>query len=386
MLEEVDLPCITSTFPTLTPMNRRCTLQDVALRAHCSKSTVSLALRNDRRIPERTRLKIQRCARELNYRPDPALASIAAHRWQSRTSSSGSVLAFLTTRHPGGFCLDDAALVGARQQAEELGYRLEHFESEDYPHEEHLARVLEHRGIRGIIMGQLMRERFLKRFPWGSFCGVGCNVGFFRPPLHLVTPDHAHAVKRAYSEAYRRGYRRIGMVLFDEPNAIDDFDKVSAYLFCVEQSGVRGEKIPVAHVAPVQERTELIRWYRDHKPDCVLGLNVSIAWWLRQRNVRIPDTTGFVALMATSDEDPEVVRKNATMTRLDHCPELLGRTAVSQLDVLLRTNQMGSPAQPTTMMVEATWQEGASLPIRASSLARDGGDEGRSLESVGVRI
>jgi DNA-binding LacI/PurR family transcriptional regulator len=190
-------------------MNRRTTLADVAAEARCSKSTASLALRNDPRIPEGTRVRVQVCARALKYRPDPALSYIAARRWQTRTSPSGSVVAFITTNHPQGIFLDEGALRGARQQAEEFGYRLDHFRAEDYGDPTHLARVIHHRGIRGVIMGKLMREDFLAHFPWSEFCGVACDTGFYKAPLHLVMPDHSHAVKRAFHEASDRGYRRI---------------------------------------------------------------------------------------------------------------------------------------------------------------------------------
>jgi len=348
-------------------MNCRTTLADVAAQANCSKSTASLSLRNDPRIPETTRQRVQACARQLNYRPDPALAFIAACRWQTRSTPSGSTVAFITTNHPQGIFLDEGQLNGARRQAEAFGYRLEHFRFEDYRDPAHLARVIQHRGIRGIIMGKLMRDDFLTRFPWGEFCGVACDTGFYKPPLHLVMPDHSHAVKRAFQEAERRGYRRIGLVLFNEPNAIDDFDKVAAFLYCISFLPPGMARLPVARLQPGDSET-LAQWVRQHRPDCVLGLNALIAWSLRQSGVRVPDRIGFVALMSTIGKNAEEARYNAEFTTLDHCPELLGRKALEQLDILLRTNHQGIPPQPVTMMVEAAWVEGATLPARGKTV------------------
>ena len=345
-------------------MNLRPTLVDVADRAQCSKSTVSLALRNDPRIPEATRLRIQTCARELNYRPDPALACIAAYRWRSRTTPSGSVVAFITTHHPRGIFLDDGALRGARRQAEQFGYRLEHFRAEDYPDPAALARVIQHRGIRGVIVGQLMREDYVHKFPWTDFCGVACNTGFYKAPLHLVMPDHSHAVKRAFHEAYQRGYRRIGLALFDEPNAIDDFDKVSAYLYCLSFLSPDAVRIPVGHFDPT-DPSAMGSWLKEHRPDCMLGLNAFVMQWLASSRLVVPDQVAFVALMGNVSGVREAGDGQGPMlTALDHCPELLGRTALEQLDILLRTNQQGIPAQPISMMVEACWIEGETLPDR----------------------
>ncbi|HRE82426.1 MAG TPA: helix-turn-helix domain-containing protein, partial [Opitutaceae bacterium] len=64
------------------------------------KATVSLALRNHPKIPEVTRQRLQRLAESLGYRPDPALARIAAHRWKTRDHPSEFVIAFVSCSHP----------------------------------------------------------------------------------------------------------------------------------------------------------------------------------------------------------------------------------------------------------------------------------------------
>ena len=68
--------------------------------------------------------------------------------------------------------------------------------------------------------------------------------------------------------------------------------------------------------------------------------------------------------MSTIDKEPEAIRYNAEITTLDHCPELLGRTALERLDILLRTNHSGIPTQPVSMMVETSWVEATTLPYR----------------------
>jgi LacI family transcriptional regulator len=224
--------------------------------------------------------------------------------------------------------------------------------------------VIQHRGIRGVIVGQLMREDYVHKFPWADFCGVACNTGFYKAPLHLVMPDHSHAVKRAFHEAYHRGYRRIGLALFDEPNAVDDFDKVSAYLYCLSFLSPNATRIPVGHFDPTDPGA-MDSWLKEHRPDCVLGLNPFVAHWLANSNEQVPGQMAFVALMGNVDGASEIAREGGPpLTLLDHCPELLGRTALEQLDILLRTNQQGIPVQPITMMVEARWIEGETLPNR----------------------
>jgi LacI family transcriptional regulator len=63
----------------------RATLRDIARRAGCHYSAVSLALREHLRIPEATRLRIQEIAHQLGYQPDAMLAALCAYRDQKQT-------------------------------------------------------------------------------------------------------------------------------------------------------------------------------------------------------------------------------------------------------------------------------------------------------------
>src|SRR5690606_32730636 len=63
-----------------TMESARILLRNVALEAGVSVATVSRALRNDREVSRKTAQHIQSLARRLGYRPDPALASLAAYR------------------------------------------------------------------------------------------------------------------------------------------------------------------------------------------------------------------------------------------------------------------------------------------------------------------
>ena len=56
--------------------NRRPNMQQIANVAGVSKSAVSLALRNDPRIPESTRFRIQKIAEKMGYRRNPVVDSL----------------------------------------------------------------------------------------------------------------------------------------------------------------------------------------------------------------------------------------------------------------------------------------------------------------------
>lgn len=64
-------------------MPGRVTIKDLARAAGVSTTTVSLALRDDARISQATRARVQAVAAQLGYSRDPALAALVALRDES---------------------------------------------------------------------------------------------------------------------------------------------------------------------------------------------------------------------------------------------------------------------------------------------------------------
>jgi LacI family transcriptional regulator len=334
---------------------------DVARAAGVGKTTVSLALRDHPKITLATRQRVKAVAEKLGYRPDPALAQIAAHRWRTREHPSDFVLAFITTPHPWAHNETVPELrVAAMEHGTRLGYHVEHFRQEDYPGPKPLARVLFHRGIRGVIVGQILDERFVQEFPWESFTSVGCHVGYVRPPVNVVIPDFHHGVARAWSEAVAAGYRRIGVALLQEMQAVDLFDKVSAALFCQSRQTPEVAQIPVRHF-PMDDQQEFQKWLEEYQPDVVLGWNVTVCSWLARCGRQVPRDIAFVSL----DNFPSTVFNDCQVTGLNPDYALIGHTAVEQLDLLLRANRSGIPTRPLTVHVPSEWIPGETLPAAA---------------------
>jgi LacI family transcriptional regulator len=365
-------------------MPLRPTLQDVARAAGVGKTTVSLALRNNPKIPDATRKRVQTAAQQLGYRPDPALARIAAYRWRTRETDSGTTIAYIAMKHPwSGGESHSAARRGAAEQADALGYRFETFRYEDYNSPENLGRVLYNRGIPGVLVGQVFVPNFAERFPWEQFAAVGCNIGYHRPPVHLVMPDLAHAVHRAWTEALRVGARRIGVALLAEPQAVDRFEKLSALYFCQRHPGAEGVESDVRSF-PLRAIAEFSRWLDTFRPEVVLGFNNSVYWWLREAGRRVPENVRFVSLDTDHIEEPHIAG-------LSHNYTLLGRTAMDFLDVQIRQNHVGPPAHPIILEVESAWCDGVTLGSEpaenrmGSGAAPIDGAESGEAESVGVK-
>jgi LacI family transcriptional regulator len=338
-------------------MEARPTLQDIADLVGVGKATVSLALRNHPKISTATRDRVKAAAEKLGYRPDPALSKIAAHRWRSREHPSDFVVAFITMRHPWTRSEPLVEMrLAAREHGARFGYVVEHFCLDDYSGAAQLSRVLLNRGIRGVLLGQLFCDDFLQQFQWDSFCCVSCQVGYVKPPVNLVLPDFHHAVVQAWQEAARAGAQRIGVALLGEMEAVDLFDKVSAVLYCQSRVTPDLPRLPVCHFPP-SDRAPFAAWMETEQPDVVLGFNDGVYWWLREIGRLVPQEVGFVSL----DTVPVRLTENLRLTGMDPDYSQIGRTALEQLDLLLRTNQQGIPARPLTVHVPYVWIAGDTL-------------------------
>ena len=339
----------------------RVTLRDIARRTGLSTATVSRALHNSSHLPEGTRARVRQVAMEMGYQRDPMLSALASHRWIRRSlADGGAALA----------ALSDCFLEGKNGMAERAaayGYRLEVYPIGDFPDPQRLADVLYARGILGLVVGPIRTSGFCAAFDWSRFVAVACSVAGERPPVHLVIPNHFRAVQHAWDWAWARGFRRIGLAIFDQPQAIDFHDRCAAFLDRQQYVPVAQRlavlKVPpwVSDIAELHPgyvlRHEAIRvtraWVRQEHPELVLGFNDSIRWLLRDAGWHTLETMPFVDLWLHH------VESKATGLYLP--ADEIGRHAVDRLDSLLRIGERGISQHPTTMAIDFAWHEGSGL-------------------------
>lgn len=347
-------------------MEPRPTLRDVAQRAGVSKTTASLAMRDHTKIPLATRNKVKLAAAEIRYRPDPILSHLAAHRWKQGTQAHDPVIAYVSTRHPvSGVEPEPEIRRGAMAYGERLGYRVEHFAMEQYRGAEHLGRVLQYRGVRGVIIGKVFDPAFVRDFPWEHFSATAADVGYVRPPVNTIMPDFLRGVVDTWKRAFDGSYRRIGAAFLKEPAAFDRLDKDSAVLFCQSQFPCSPCPVPLQHFSTTTDRAPFRSWLRRHRPDVVLGFNDTVYWWLREEGCRMPEDLAFVSLI-TEPSGPG----DRVIAGLEADWAAIGRLAVEQVDILLRTNQAGLPERPVVTEVPCIWHDGSTFPAARVSAAR----------------
>lgn len=189
----------------------------IAAEVGLERSTVSLALRNDPRIPEATRQRVQEAADRLGYTPNPLLSEMARRRWKGGALLEKETIAFIQTvadEHP--------MIAPARAHANRLGYRLEPVDPAELKTDRRLSDVLRSRGIRGVLFEQMTLEDRIRELEWDQFSVVQCGLLARTTWHHRVGVDLIEMINRSAEEAWSRGYKKVGFLLPMLPGLYSD--------------------------------------------------------------------------------------------------------------------------------------------------------------------
>lgn len=341
----------------------RPTLADIARRVGCSKYTVSLALREDRQISAATRAKVQEVATELGYRPNATVSHLMAQLRASRTTRFQAKLALINanrdeqalTKHP----TIPTYVRGCESRAARTGYAFDRFWMHDPKlNAKRLARILQTRGIRGIILVGLMdSNRLPAEFAslWKAFPTVVTGVRTREPALSFCCVDHHNLALQAMERALALGYRRPGLVL-DE--VIDELieRRFSAGFQTGQNSLPLARRLPVFSrgVAAAKEPPEFRAWLDRHQPDVVFTLYNHVTHWIEAAGKRVPQDVGIIQL-EWRDSRPDVAGMNQHNFAV-------GEAAVDMVISQIHNNETGVNEFPRATMIGATWVDGPSAP------------------------
>lgn len=343
------------------------TIRDVAREAGVSKSTAARALSGDPRTKSSTAENVRRAAERLGYCPDPALSTIAAMRWRGRRNNRGIVLAFITCQDSPFLTSGPKAsrvFLGAKAQAEALGYSLEHFDLRSYPDGESLGRILHNRGITGIILGQIMKSDPPLNLPWERFCCVAAGTGLLKHPFDTVDSDVFTGTLRVLEEVCRLGRRRIGICLMHGGTSERDIRRLGAALSFQQMSVRREDRVPVLDHDGLEEKI-FLQWFQKHRPDTVISLNNITYWWLMKNKIAVPGDTAYACL--------ELMEAEPGIAHLSYPARRIGEMAASLLDMQLRENIRGIPVERHVLRITPTWVPAESIGAGVGKVSKSSG-------------
>jgi LacI family transcriptional regulator len=340
------------------PIPKPVRLQDIADQAGVSRATVSLALRDHHSISPPTRARIHALAEKLGYRPNPLVSALMTYQRATQPQRAVNlVLAFVinfSRRAAWRNYLSEDLLSSAAARAQQHGYRLDEFWLGDSRlSDRRLSAVLYQRGVPGVIVAPLPSAHGHLRMEWPHFSVVAIGNSMLRPPVHRVTTNRFLAMRLAVRHLRRLGFRRLGLAIHVNQDARVDHQWGAAFLW--EQ-----QRVPVAQrTSPfvVEERDwnarKFAEWWAANQPEVVLGYDPVIIRWLRNEGKRVPEEVGFVHLW-----NPD---QSGQFAGIYHDPPAIGAAAVDFLVGMIQRNERGVPSAPQTLLLEARWQNGATL-------------------------
>jgi DNA-binding LacI/PurR family transcriptional regulator len=330
---------------------------DVAKRAGVHQTTVSLVFRNHPSVPAETRERVMRVAREMGYKKHPLLAALMSTRLRVSPGPGNPVLAFLTDFERRDRWQESptavAMLAGARQRAQQLGYRVEIFWAGDPEvRPARLAEILKARNIHGLLLAPTHAPRALLQFDFGPFAVVGLGVSDETSSILSVAHDHFNGMTLAIRQAAMSGRQRLGVCLTIPANERVRERWLAAHALATKPNGTLA-RLP-AWEGPIAEAA-FAKWLKTHKPDALIGtFDRKVLPHLRSLGYDMPDDLAMVALSVLEDE--------RFYAGIDQRSTDIGGRAVDLLVGALNHNEAGLLPMHQVLHIEGAWQPGKSLP------------------------
>lgn len=344
---------------------KRVTISDIAARLGVSKTTVALALRKHPRISEQRRKEVQKVAAEMGYAPDPLLAALASYRTTVHPAKIQNAIAWINhwdqpEQLRKGHREFDAYWRGAQSAARHYGYSLEEIRWEPEYTARRFEQILLTRAIRGVLIPPHPTPPDWEDFDWNRFSVIRFGLSVPRPDSHLVTSDQQRAVVMALKRISSYGYKEIGMIV---PQQLDQNigGNYSGGFYAAQKllqvPGVKSLLISTgsSEAAPEKSRKALLQWLKKVNPDAILTADAFVPQVLRELGYAVPKD---IAVAGTSIDVP-------VDAGIDQHSEAIGQMAVEMLISQINLNERGEPANPSRILIESRWREGASLPRKA---------------------
>jgi LacI family transcriptional regulator, galactose operon repressor len=336
-------------------------LQDIADRAGVSKATVSLALRNHSSIPPTTRKRIQDLARELGYQPNPLVSALMTYQRTTKVQRAKHLTLAIVVNFSHNdrwqYYLSDDLISAAAAQAGRHGYQLEEFWLGDLKiSPQRLSAILYQRSIPGVIVAPLPAARGHLNMEWNHFSPVAIGYSLLKPTLHRVTTDRFKAMRLAVRRLRQMRYVRIGLAMHSNQDTRVNHQWGAAFLW--EQKQIPSSEQTTPFLVEERDWNErgFAKWFERNQPEVVLGYDPSIVDWLKKLGRKVPEDVGFAHLWNAD--------RSGRFAGLYHDPPAIGAAAVDFLVGMIHRNERGIPPAPQTLLLDATWQDGATVRRR----------------------
>ena len=335
-------------------------MADLAQAAGVGKATVSLALRNDPRIRESTRRRIQALAKKMGYRANPMVALVMSQLRSGSTKKYRGSLALIGLTVTQTIAEQNhtfrSLLRGFENRATSLGYQVDQFWSDDLLLQGNpkLPDVLQARGIQGVAFLGLPPKATLPNWTESIIAhqvSVVLGTRPSSPPIHCSSNDQYSTSFDAVRQLHDLGKKRPGLVISSAIDAILYGRFSAAFLQSQATTGEPLHKITerIWWFQP-GDQSSFLEWFAQTKPDSLLTTHLEIAPWLKKSKTPPP-------ALAHLDWDPSM----SGWAGMNQNNETVGANAVDLLSSHLMRGELGIPPSAKVLQVESCWVDGDSL-------------------------
>lgn len=366
----VSFPRMPTPASSAAPASRVLHLADIARRVGLSRSGVSRALRNDPSIPLATCRRVQQAARQLGFVIDRDVTrAFQAVRLASPARVHGTL--GLIDAYPPALRWREQphyyvtrVVAGAFERAAELGYRLDVFSlAEPGMTPRRIQSILDARGVAGLLIPPLPEDVRTLPINWDKYTCVALTHSLRSPGLHRVLPHQYHVASLALEQLQARGYRRIGFMTWAELDSRVNHLFRAAYL-AYQQSVPVADRLPVLMTdSPLED--VFPKWFERHRPDAILGCEVSMVDLLGERCGAGAGQVGFVSIGGALNRPGH--RFHRKVAHVNQNIPYIGRSGVDQLVAQVERRERGVPAVANVLMIEGTWVPGITVREADSS-------------------
>lgn len=318
-------------------------VQAVAGACGVSAMTVSRVFRNSPNVSAETRARVLTAAERLGYTPDPQVARlmelVRGHRAKKVRATLALIRDESADRSPHETGCNYVRLEDVKARALQYGYEVaEFFPARDGVSPKRLRKILETRGIRGVLVSVGAAESFGARFDYAGFAAATFGFGLTNPPLHRAGTNMTQGILAAVERLEARGFRRIGLAVSPWIDARSGHTYSGAWLH-YQQAVPARRRVPLLLFAKAElekNETQFRAWVKACRPDVVISFHRAVPEWL-----------GAGTALVVHDWTPEMTAFAGINHRRDH----VAAAAVDLVVTQLQHNERGVPAVPRQILI-----------------------------------
>jgi LacI family transcriptional regulator len=331
---------------------KRVTHVEIAAKAGCHHTTVSMALRRHPNLNAATAERIRNIATKMGHVPDPMLSALASYRSGQRPRAYQQTLAVLCNRpsakaweeYPSGA----AIMRGLRARAAELGFRVESFAIHPKAlSPERFMKIAEARNLRGLILASTDYDQPPIELNWTKFSVVALGFSIETPAFHRVVRNCFQSARQATLAVVKLGFKRIGLVNYTVWDRRQAGGISGGFMHAASQHPDRAFASFGVLPPYVWGKESFVKWYRAFRPDVLLGCGPLVQMWMDESPLRVAKKAVVVNL--------ELCEPDGKTWGVDEHAPAMGQAAAEVISGLLARNEKGVPSLPREILIEGTW-------------------------------